>query len=166
MLKKDVYELTSPQKNIWQMQQINEKNPSICHILTIMQLKGNLNINLLEKTINIIIESNDSFHIKFLKEGNNLQQFFDSDISFSIEKVKLDSDDISSIIDKYKKIRITLDKLFRFCIIATPNFTFVIYKAHHIIADAWGMTQVAEQIKDIYSKLSSERNFNIEPKTS
>lgn len=166
MLKKDVYELTSPQKNIWQMQQINEKNPSICHILTIMQLKGNLNINLLEKTINIIIESNDSFHIKFLKEGNHLQQFFDSDISFSIEKVKLDSDDISSIIDKYKKIRITLDKLFRFCIIATPNFTFVIYKAHHIIADAWGMTQVAEQIKDIYSKLSSERNFNIEPKTS
>ena len=166
MLKKDFYELTSPQKNIWQMQQINEKNPSVCHILTIMQLKGNLNINLLEKTINIIIKSNDSFHIKFLKEGNNLQQFFDSDISFSIEKVELDSDDISSIIDKYKKIRITLDKLFRFCIIATPNFTFVIYKAHHIIADAWGMTQVAEQIKDIYSKLSSGKNFNIEPKTS
>ena len=57
MLKKDFYELTSPQKNIWQMQQINEKNPSVCHILTIMQLRGNLNINLLEKSSNIIIKS-------------------------------------------------------------------------------------------------------------
>lgn len=166
MIEKDVYELTNPQKNIWQMQQVNEKNSSVCHILTVMKLKGNLDVNLLEKTLNTIINLNDSFHIKFLKEGNKLQQFFDSNVSFNIEKVQLDNDDISNVIDKYKKIEITLDKLFCFCIIATPNFTFVLYKAHHIIADAWGMTQVAEQIKDIYSKLSSGENLELSPKTS
>lgn len=166
MMSKDVFELTNPQKNIWQMQQVNENDPAVCHILTIMKLKGNLDVNLLEKTINTIINLNDSFHLKFLKNGNNLQQFFDSNISFNVEKIQLDTDDISSVIDKYKKIKITLDKLFRFCIIATPNFTFIIYKAHHIIADAWGMTQVAEQIKDIYSKLSSGEDLDLPAKTS
>lgn len=166
MFKKDVYELTNPQKNIWELEQVNEKNPSITHILSVMKLKGNLDVNILEDTLSKIIELNDSFHIKFSKKGNNLLQHFENDISFKIEKIYLDTDDITSVIDKYKKVKITLDNLFRFAIVSTPNFTFVVYKSHHIIADAWGMTQVAEQIKDIYTKLSSGNDLEITPKTS
>ena len=166
MFKKDVYELTNPQKNIWQLEQVNEKNPSITHILSIMKLKGNLDVTLLEKTLSKIIELNDSFHIRFSKKGDNLLQYFENDISFKIDKIYLDTDDISSVIEKYKKVKITLDNLFRFAIVSTPNFTFVVYKSHHIIADAWGMTQVAEQIKDIYTKFSLGNDLDISPKTS
>ena len=67
MNKKDVYELTNPQKNIWELEQVNEKNPSITHILSVMKLKGNLDVNILEDTLSKIIELNDSFHIKFSK---------------------------------------------------------------------------------------------------
>lgn len=166
MLKKDVYELTNPQKNIWQMDQVNEKNPSISHILTVMKLKGNLDLNLLEKTLFTIVNSNDSFHIKFLKKGSNLLQFFEPTISFNVEKFILDTDDISSVISKYKSIKIDLNTLFCFALVSTPNFTFVVYKTHHIISDAWGMTQVAEQIKDIYNKLSSGETLVDSPKVS
>ena len=31
-----------------------------------------------------------------------------------------------------------------------------LYKSHHIIADAWSMSQVAEQIKDFYEKLQRD----------
>ena len=57
MFKKDVYELTNPQKNIWQLEQVNEQNPSITHILSIMKLKGNLDVTLLEKTLSKIVEA-------------------------------------------------------------------------------------------------------------
>ena len=77
-MKKDVYELTNPQRNILQLEQVNEKGNSINHILTIMKLKGNLDEELLSKTIYKIIEINDSFRIHFIKDDSNIYQYFEN----------------------------------------------------------------------------------------
>ena len=37
----------------------------------------------------------------------------------------------------------------------TPCYTYVLYKSHHIISDAWSATQVAEQIKEFYEKIKN-----------
>ena len=74
MLKKDLYELTNPQKNIWQLELVSNSQSSINHIFAIMKLKGCLNEDLLTKTINIIIEKNDSFRIKFFKKNSSIFQ--------------------------------------------------------------------------------------------
>ena len=165
-MEKDVYELTNPQKNIWQLEQVNEKNSSINHILTVMKLKGNLNKELLLRSINKVIEVNDSFQTKFIKNGNSIYQYF-GDYHYNPIEVKcISSDDISDIINIYMKLEISLDNLFSFCVVFTPNFTYILYKSHHIIADAWGMTQVAEQIKEIYSKLINHESIDDYKKTS
>ena len=64
------------------------------------------------------------------------------------------------------KLEISLENLFSFCVVFTPNFTYILYKSHHIISDGWGMTQVAEQIKEIYAKLINNENINDYNKTS
>lgn len=153
-MKKDVYELTNPQKNILQMDQYSTKNTSISHILSVMKLQGNLDPNLLEKTIRIIIQKNDSFHIHLKKDKNSSYlQSFSNPISPYIEVKKSETDDISKAIAYFKKLQLSLENLFAFGIVFASSYTYVFYKAHHIIADGWGMTQVAEQIKEIYSKL-------------
>lgn len=159
-MKKDVYELTNPQRNILQLEQVNEKGNSINHILTIMKLKGNLDEELLSKTIYKIIEINDSFRIRFTKDDSNIYQYFENSSNSQVEIIHTDLDDISSIIEDHKKLEISLDKPFRFCLIFAPHNTYVLYQSHHIIADAWGMTQVAEQIKEIYSKLLNNENLD------
>lgn len=160
MLNKALYELTNPQKNIWQLEQVNNHNNYINSILSYMKLQGNLDIELLDKTLNIIIEKNDSFRIKFLKKGNNLFQYID-DFSYTHIPVEISqTDNISSFIEKYNNVVLSLENLFAFFIVSTPNFTYVFYKAHHIISDAWGMTQVAEQVKEIYSLLVANQSID------
>jgi len=153
MFKKDLFELTNPQKNIWELEQINGKGTPVNHILSILKLKGNLDEKLLQETMNKIIEMNDSFRLKFVKEGSNLYQYV-KNYEYSSMNVKyFDTEDISTIIDEYHSLELSLDKLFSFCLIFTPCYTYVLYKTHHIIADAWSITQIAEQIKDFYEKL-------------
>lgn len=159
MFKKDVYNLTNPQKNIWQLEQVNSNNNSINHNLTIMKLKGTLDKNLLVETINKVIEVNDSFRIKFVKKENSLYQYIEDYSHVNIEDKYINTNDISDIIKYYKGLEINLDKLYSFCLVFTPDYTYILYKSHHIISDAWGMTQVAEQIKEIYKKLLNKNNI-------
>lgn len=153
MFKKDVYELTNPQKNIWELEQINGNGTPINHILSILKLKGTLNEDLLVKTINKIIANNDSFRLKFIKNGSEIYQYVEDYEYCPIETKHFDTDDISAAIDEYQNLELSLEKTFSFCLIFTPNYTYVLYKSHHIIADAWSITQVAEQVKDFYEKL-------------
>ena len=152
-MKKDVYELTNPQKNIWELEQINGNGTPINHIFSILKLKGTLDEQLLIKTMNKIIEKNDSFRLKFIKDGSSLYQFVENYKYTDIEVKHFDTEDISSAIEEYKNLKISLDKLFSFCLVFTPCYTYVLYKTHHIIADAWSISQIAEQIKDFYEKL-------------
>lgn len=159
MYKKDVYELTSPQNNIWQLEQVNNSKSQINHIYAVMKLNERLDKKILEKTINKIIEINDSFRIKIKKEKGEIYQYIDKYNWTEIEKIEVKDEDISRIIDECKNEEISLDKLFTFKLIFTKTKTYVLYKTHHIIADAWGMTQVAEQIKEIYSTISKNKEY-------
>ena len=73
-MKKDVYELTSPQKNIWELEQINGSGTPINHVFSMLKLRGNLDEEILAKTLNKIVEQNDSFRLKFIKNGKKKQE--------------------------------------------------------------------------------------------
>lgn len=153
-MKKDVYELTSSQKNIWELEQINGSGTPINHIFSMLKLKGNLDEKLLDKTLNKIIEQNDSFRLKFIRNGKNIYQYVEEYKYAPIEVKHFYTEDISNAVEEYQNLELSLDNLFRFCIVFTPEHSYVFYKAHHIVTDAWSSTQVAEQIKDFYEKLS------------
>lgn len=153
MEKKDVFELTNPQKSIFELEQVNGKNSSINHITSTLKLKGQLNENLLIKTINKIIENNDSFRLGFNINGNEINQYIKKFEYQEIDVEYFEKDDISTIVNEYKKFDISLEKPYRFKVVFTPNYTYILYKTHHIIADAWSISQVAEQIKEFYEKL-------------
>lgn len=157
-MKKEVYELTNPQKNIWELEQVNGSGTPINHIMSVLKFNSKLDEALLVKTINKIIEVNDSFHLKFMKAGSNLYQYVDDYKYVPIEIKHFDTDDIASAIEEYQNLKISLKKPFSFCLVFTPCSSYVLYKSHHIIADAWSMSQVAEQIKDFYEKLQKEEN--------
>lgn len=163
---KDVYDLTNPQKNILQLEQVNTKNNSINNVLSVMKLQGNLDPHLLKKTIQVILEKNDSFHIRFKNNGSSYVQYFSSYREDCIEIKHYSSDDVSALISQYQNLEMSLDYLYSFSLVFTPHFSYVFYKSHHIIADGWGMTQVAEQIKDIYTKLSNGESLSSYTKPS
>lgn len=160
-MKKNIYNLTNPQKNIWQLEQISLPEDHINNILAIMKLEKNLDLKILDKTINKIIEINDSLRIKIIKKGNEIFQTIENYSYKPTRIIYLDTDDIQTFAENFKNKDININtNLFEFSLIATPNNTFVFYKSHHIISDAWGMTQVGEQIKELYSMISNGEDIS------
>ena len=74
MLNKTFYKLTNVQKNILELEMVNGAGTPVNHILSLMKLKGRLDENILIKTINKIIEVNDAFRLKFIKDGYSSYQ--------------------------------------------------------------------------------------------
>ena len=147
MLNKTFYKLTNVQKNILELEMVNGAGTPVNHILSLMKLKGRLDENILIKTINKIIEVNDAFRLKFIKDGYSYYQYVSEYEFVPIKTLYQDNEDISEIIEEYQSKHISLNKLYIFSILYTPNYTYIFYKSHHIISDAWSATQVAEQIK-------------------
>lgn len=159
MLNEDVYGLTNPQKNIYQVEQVIDEGSPINYITTVLKLDGNLDEKLLEKTLNKIIEVNDSLRLRFIEKDGDVVQYIEDYSYVHIPVVKLNQDDLTDFIENYKHLKIDLKNTFNFTIVLTPSCSFIFHKVHHIISDAWGITQVAEQIKDIYTKLENGQDF-------
>ena len=160
-MEKILYELTNPQKNIMELQKVNPENESIAHISASLKLDGVLDINLLKKTLNIVIQKNDSYHIRLVEKDSKIFQYFVEDVpEQDFEVRKFATDDISDFIQEYNNLQLSFDKLFSFAIAITPNYTYILYKTHHIIADGWAMTQFSEQVKEIYCKLKNNEDLS------
>lgn len=159
MTKQNVYNLTNPQKNIYQVEQQSPNSP-INHIASYIKFNEVLDTTLLSKTLNKLIEVNDSFKLVFENDNGTPIQHFKPYCHVEIPITNLENEDITTFVEYFKKYELSLEKTFAMFIVTTPTCSYVFVKVHHIISDAWGMTQVAEQIKDIYNKLSNKEDLS------
>lgn len=159
MEKLNYYKLTNPQQNILEVEQSLLTSNNTCNIL-VSSVKFNMDLSSvkLEKTLNKVIELNDAFRIRLLKVNHIIKQYIKKYEYEEIEKMHFKSYyELEEFIDIYKEQKLDIyGKLYDFKIANCNNQTYVIYKVHHIINDAWGITQVAEQIKEIYGVIDNE----------
>lgn len=165
MANQTSFKLTNPQKNIYQVEQ-QLINSSINHIACYIKFNKVLNSSILSDTLNKLIEVNDSFRLCFKYENENLVQYFKPYCHIEIPVTTLGNEDISAFIDFFKNYQLSLENTFAFFIVITPTSSYVFFKVHHIISDAWGITQVAEQIKEIYQKLLNNDDLSSYTKPS
>lgn len=163
--KKQYFDLTIPQENIWLTEQLNP-NTTINNVFGTFFINKSLNIDILKKAINKIIENNDALRIR-IDEINSKPYQYIADYEFDELPVYfLDNDDnekIYNIIDTIglEHINILNNKLYDLRIISTPNCTCICIKMHHIIADAWSMGQIfIENIKKYYIEIEENRIFD------
>ena len=158
------YKLTNAQKNIFEVEQSLLTYDNTCNILTVsVKFSSNLDYDRLERTLNKLIELNDSFRIRLTKHDDTIEQYIDKYVYKKIELINIETKTkLKEFIDIYKKQPMDIfENLFEFKILKCDGETYVLYKVHHIINDAWGITQVAEQIKEIYSIIDSEDIKNV-----
>ena len=152
--KSDVFELTAPQRNIWNVELTNKNYSNINVIISVLKIEHRLNKDILIKTLNKVVELNDSFRLRFVINNNYIEQKIEDYMPIDIPVIYLNTEDLSSVHNALKEEHISPENTFSFKIVYTPKHTCVMLASHHLIADAWGLTQVGEQIKDIYYKLS------------
>lgn len=157
-MKKDFYELTNPQKSIWYMEQFF-KGTAINTICGTAIIDEPIDINLLESAIKHVVKNNKSFSLKFTMENNVPKQYF-SDIDCDIDIVNVNS---VKEMETFRKdiikdsFKIEDSCLFKFYIFQFPNkhgaFTLNI---HHLIADAWTLGFVCNEVIKNYSNLKND----------
>ena len=163
------YDLTIPQENIWLIEQLQE-NSTINNVYGTFFIHKSLDLAILKKAINKIIENNDALRIRIEQQNSKPVQYIEPYEYDDLPVYFLDEDDetkIQEIINTIglEHISILNHKLYDLRLISTPSSVYVCIKMHHIIADAWSMGQIfIENIQKYYTEI--EENRVVDKKTS
>ena len=162
---KDIYSLTPMQEGML-FHYIMDKGSRAYFKQTVLSVKGEIDIEILEKSFNIIIGRHDVLRTSFMYEGieKPLQ------VVFSEKKAKVYCEDISGYRkeEKYKELNeiktkdmekgfdLTKDLLMRITVVKEEGEeSTIIWSSHHIILDGWCIGILAKEIFGIYSLLKN-----------
>lgn len=134
---------------------------SIGIVAATLKIKGDIDYNILEKTINLIIEKNDALRMRLTEVNGEPKQYLTE-----YKYIKLDIIDFSNT---------SLEKMYEwdmqqsqipFQLLDSDLYYFVLYRVneyeggvfyriHHCLSDAWSFTKIANDIMDLYAQLKS-----------
>ncbi len=154
------YSLTSYQKDIWLKQIINPDNP-LCNIGASVEISGNINYEKLNLAVKKAIMENDILRLQIREENGDVYQYFLPEIDYSLPYYDFSNSDITKQhIDDWMQNRLLVlfdlkKQLFDFVLIKiNDNLHYWFFKAHHVIADGWALTQLIHKITEDYNYIT------------
>jgi len=167
------YPVSGPQVSIWLACQ-SEKGSSAYNIPNVILLKGAYNITNFQKSFLEVINRHEILRtiFKLDNEGDVKQYIIPKDkVAFTIDFHDLrafsNKDEIQSeYISNNSVLPFKLDEgpLLRVAIFQIENEEYVLYfNIHHIIADAWSVSIISEEIMDFYEIFSQQKELQIPP---
>lgn len=160
-----LYPLSHPQKRIWYTERIYQ-NTSLYNIVGTIRIKGPVDFELLNESVNLFIKKNDGLRLRLLEKDGEVCQFVGG-----YEKIKFDFMDFSGfknpeeefvkwVEDEAKKpINLSDSRLFNIVLFKiSDNDNGFLEKFHHIISDGWSSNLMIQKICDIYSMLKKGEN--------
>lgn len=152
--------ITHPQKGVWYTEKIYP-GTSLYNIGGSIRIKGNVDLRLLEESINILIKKHDGLRLLFVEEQGELKQYVSS-----YRRVKLDILDFSRYENPEEQFEQWIEKEARkpFVLENGQIFYFALFrisdsdngylaKFHHLISDGWSTNIMTEQVCDNYRRL-------------
>ncbi len=162
---KENYVLSSAQRRLWLLNQINEGNTAY-NMSSTFRITGELDIKSLEKAFDTLIERHEILRTNFGldKEGNVKQVVLAAteskfvleceDVSTRKNKVEIIKEDITK--ETIYSFDITSESLLRAKLLKTSKNDYVFsFVMHHIISDGWSMQVLSKEIfklYDVYTK--------------
>ncbi|MEM5028599.1 amino acid adenylation domain-containing protein [Priestia sp. WB3] len=159
------YPLTDAQQRIWNTE-ILYPNTALCLLSGIIKIKTRINKDLLEKSINNVIKTNDALRIRLIKIENETKQLIADYKYRNIDFI--DFDDPNSRFKSFDQLKAyNLEPLE---LINSELFDFLIFKVsdneygytakiHHVISDGVSMENLFEQILDNYERLEQKTSI-------
>ena len=151
-----VYDLTIPQKSIYLTEQY-APNTSINLISGNVIIEEKVNLNFLEKALNLYVQKNEAIRLRICMVNGKPKQYVNKYTPFTIKKIQISNEE--KLFELNTKIINTPfsflnSDLFSFTLFSFDNGTGGLNVTfHHIISDAWSMSLFVDEVIDIYSKL-------------
>ena len=164
-MEKTFYDLTNPQKSIWDTEEFYKGSP-ISNITGTTTILEKVNFEYLAKAINLFVQKNDSFRLKIVSINGTPKQCLEDycNLEFNLVDVKDDKD--------FKKLERKISStpfnildslLFKFILFRFPDgHGGFIVNMHHLISDAWTSGLVASEVMDFYTNLINKTEISNE----
>lgn len=98
-MQNKLYDLTNPQKSIWFTEEVF-KGTTIANISGTATINEKVDFLKLENAINIFVQKNDGFRLKFIFDNGKIKQFVSDFNTFSINKVTLSDNSSLKALEK------------------------------------------------------------------
>lgn len=166
-MKKNVYELTKPQLSIYMSEKII--NVPINNIIGTMYFPSTVNIDLLIQAVNITVKNNQALRTIIFEKSGKPFQYFEDFFPFSLEFIDFTNKSLEEFkvfqnSFAQKMFNINENLLFEFVIVSLCNGEIaLIGKFHHLIADAWSLGLIIDNIALNYYNLENNKKSTISP---
>ncbi len=152
------YNLTYPQKNIWLMDKFSE-GTSINSVAGTIEISKDFDSTLCNRAINNVIKNNETIRFRVFNENGNVIQVISEYEYQNIEVVNtslMSAKEKSAYVNDWISRPLFLEKnrrLYEFKIFDNADGTgTIMFKVHHILADAWTCSKVATMIIEYIEK--------------
>lgn len=145
-----MYSLTTPQKNIWNLQKFYS---DISGMLTFDKL---LDTDMLEKAVNIFVKEQNGIRLRFTEKGRDVYQYVTEYEYINIPVKLFGSIDEARdffVSDSFTPFCMTDSPMYRFYIFITPEKSGVYPCFSHLISDAWTLSIFCRSVMENYSLL-------------
>jgi amino acid adenylation domain-containing protein len=167
---RDEFPLSSSQRRIWFMENLNPEMTAY-NLPLDYRIIGDLDIEVLEGTLDYLIQRHESFRTIFPKvNGEPVQKVLPA-CSANLSIVQLEKETkekIPALIRKHSlenachKFNLETGPLFRFQLLMTGKKEFIfLINIHHIISDAISLGIFMDEIRQVYSSLIKHETVNL-----
>ena len=158
--------LSFAQQRMWFLHQMDRQNPAYNEALTI-RLTGRLNIDILEQTINAIIQRHESLRTTFpMVEGKPIQKVAPSLkiklLVVNLKDIPQDQIDKQIIKELQKPFDLTQSPLLRCTLFDLGYENYILVNVfHHIIIDGWSKGILFKELSEFYQAFLSNSTVDL-----
>lgn len=158
------FNLTTPQKNIWNLQKYYE-NTAIGNLCGAVFFEDERDVSLLQKSINQLIKNQTALRLQFVQQGGEIKQYIKEYEYMEFPIHEFDREKEFEVYAKdcaVKPLGLIDCVMYRFEIVSIGKKQGVFAVLSHLIADAWTFSLLVKDIEVIYQNLLTDKNDEYE----
>lgn len=156
-----MFNLTTPQQNIWNLQKYYE-GTSISNICGIIYFEDTMDLERLKAAINHVIEHQSGLRLRFCEKDGCPVQWVSEYQFEEIPVIQFKTrESLHEYAVKYAKTPITLtdNSMYCFTVFQVGSQTGALVVLNHLIADAWTVNLIVRQVLEAYEKQLGVEKF-------
>ncbi len=160
--------LSFAQQRMWFLYEIDQQNPSYNEVFAI-RVKGSLNIEILQQSINALIQRHESLRTYFISVVGKPTQIISPKLNFNLNEINIKEQEDTNLKDILsKEVEKTFDlsqiPLFRCTLINEGSDNYILlFIFHHIIIDGWSINIFFQELFTLYQAFLSGLDSPLTP---
>ncbi|MBW4499701.1 MAG: amino acid adenylation domain-containing protein [Scytonema hyalinum WJT4-NPBG1] len=151
--------LSFAQQRLWFLEQL-EPNSPLYHIAEVLRLQGDLNVNVLQQSLDGIVAHHEVLRTNFIAQDGDPVQVISEPRSVELKVIDLTgyppterSTQVQQLLqnESQRPFDLTSDLMFRACLVQLePQEHILVLVMHHIASDGWSRSILFEQLTTLY----------------